>query len=662
MKLSHFPLPNAALPWLLLAQVFNLVLHYSYLPISLWGLVIVFIGWRWLMRSGHLPYPNRNLKGLVVLITVAVLVMNIRGFSLESAGTFLIATSLLKLIELRTLRDGYIAIFLNFFVLAVGFLFTQEMLSALWGIVIVNVLLVALASMHLMPNAQHSNKQLFALSAKLMLWSLPMMLVLYLLFPRFGPLWSFTLQSDQARTGLSDNMAAADIAELSQSSELAFRASFTDNQIPERRHLYWRALVLDHYDGRRWTTTYQSKVEWYSPQQQSEVGLEYEIIQEPTAKNWLFALSNPQALEPRTGVTDDQRLVARRPVHQRLRYRALFQSTVQTAQELSPYQRGLYLQLPQQGNQQARAWAQELSVLAPEVAANTIMQRFSEGEFYYTLKPQRYGTDEIDEFLFQRQQGFCAHYAGAMVFLARAAGIPARVVTGYQGGEWNAKEHYLTVRQFDAHAWVELWFADGGWQSFDPTAMVAEERILFGLAQAVADEGTFLQGQFSAYHFHGVAWVNQLRLWADNMEYVWQKWVLSYDNERQSSFLQNVLKLKDYQQGLYIIAASFVVFFMLASLLLWWRLRPQPQAPLLKAWGKLQQQGRRLHIEPDVGESLEHYLQRIAQQQPIVAEQAQRLASQINSVLYQEVVVSAESEQGLIQALREFTKELKRRR
>ncbi|MFY9179675.1 MAG: DUF3488 and transglutaminase-like domain-containing protein, partial [Venatoribacter sp.] len=453
----NFPLINAALPWLLLSQLAVLCLHISYMPISLWALIICFVAWRGLIVSGRLSHPNRWLKLLVVVLTLAVLALHIRGFNLESAGVFLISTSLLKVIELRTLRDGYILVFLNFFVLATGFLFNQSMLTALWGILVVALLLIALLRMHYSPNSRVANKELFNQVTKLMLWSLPMMLVLYFLFPRLGPLWSFSLQSEQAKTGLSSSMAVGDIAELSQSSELAFRASFTRGLPPNRQELYWRALVLDNFDGKQWSASgisdsrfgsFEQNVTWYSGHD-SSAGVEYEIIQEPTAKNWLFALDYPQAIEPRTGVTADYRLVARRPVFQRLRYKVRLVKPPYAS--LTAQEQLRYLQLPSAGNPLAKAWGAELAELPAEQAAQAIMRNFSTQAFYYTLKPQRYGNNEVDEFLFERKQGFCAHYASAMAFVARAAGIPARVVTGYQGGEWNELENYLTVRQYDAH-------------------------------------------------------------------------------------------------------------------------------------------------------------------------------------------------------------------
>lgn len=659
IKVAAMPLPNAFLPWLIGALALALLLHSSYLSVGFWLVAGLFIAWRWLIGKGKLPYPKKYLKTMTVALVLLLLASQVDGFNLESASTFLLATSLLKLIELRTLRDGYIAVFLNFFVLATGFLFTQDILSALLALAVVLLLLVCLNLMHYSTDAPLKHRQLLLQASKLMLLSLPMMLVLYLLFPRFGPLWSWSLQSGQAKTGLSDTMAAADIAEISQSSELAFRASFADNQVPARQELYWRALVLDYYDGRQWSVKHRASITWQTQTEQRSSLNEYEIIQEPHDKNWLFALSNPLAIEARTGVTDDQRLVSRRPVHQRLRYQV---GSVQTKKVIplssSEYRR--YLQLPRETNPAAQSWAQQQAQDAPQQTADSIMQMFAQQEFYYTLKPQTYGRNEIDEFLFERRQGFCAHYAGAMVFLARAAGIPARVVTGYQGGEWNAQEHFLTVRQYDAHAWVELWFEDIGWQQYDPTAMVAADRILYGLEQAVANEGTFLQGQLSVHRFKQIGWINQLRNWSAQAEYAWQKWVLSYDHERQSNFLENVLKLKSYQQGLYILAGSFVLFFIIGSVVLWWRLRPAPSSALVQAWRQLQQQGMRLQLAVAAGESVSQYMQRCQQQWPSLQAQCTEIQQLADSALYQPQTARTATEQELILALRQLTRSMKK--
>lgn len=647
---TDLQIPRSALLWLLGSNVAALLPHSQHLPLWMWGLALFVLIWRGLTHLGRLSYPNRWAKAVaVVAASAAVIVAFDKTFTLESAAAFLIAACLLKLLEMRSRRDGYVVIFLGYFLLGTGFLFDQGLLTGLYGILTVWLLTSALVALHQNSFTRDAgsvrrSRRAAKLAAGILLMSLPLMLVLYLLFPRLAPLWSIALQSGKAKTGLSAEMAPGDIAELSQSDELAFRVSFSDGQIPARDQLYWRALILDNYDGRRWQPSgVTSEVQWYpqswQPPAQAEGLIRYDIIQESTGEKWLFALRGVSAQEERTGMTMDDRLVARRPLHERKRYQALSWPSVSISEDgLAGLEQRQNLQLPRERNPQALAWAQQRRAEAGDDAAyiNGLLRHFREQDFYYTLKPPVMGSEEIDDFLFNQRRGFCAHYAGALVFLARAAGIPARVVSGYQGGEWNATDGYLTVRQYDAHAWTEVWLSGQGWIRVDPTAAVAPQRIEFGLERAVAEEGTFLQDNLlSPHRFKGVSWLNQLRLQMDSLNYYWQLWVLSYDGKRQKSFLNGWLGLEDYQQGLYVLGGSFGGFFLLASLIVWWRQRPAPLSPFMRSWQRLQDKGRKLGIEPQPGETAANYLQRLAQHCPQQKSLLLWLATEINRLLYQ---------------------------
>ncbi len=335
------PIPRTAVLWLLGSQLLSLWLHATHLPVWLWAVVAFVLGWRWLTHLGRVSYPDRRIKTLAVIAaSVAVFMAFERRLTLESASAFLIAASSLKLLEMKVRRDGYVVGYLSFFVLGTGFLFDQGILSGLYGVLAVWCLTTALVTLHGQDSAangqthslRRSSVQAGRLAGGILLVSLPMMLVLYLLFPRMGPLWSFTLQSGKAKSGLSEEMAAGDIVDLSQSDELAFRVSFSNGQLPAREQLYWRALVLDYYDGRRWLRQSGApQVSWFNPSNPpmpaASNQLEYEIVQEATDKNWLFALTGVRAAERGTGHTSDNRLVARRPVFQRQRYLALFNAT-----------------------------------------------------------------------------------------------------------------------------------------------------------------------------------------------------------------------------------------------------------------------------------------------------------------------------------------------
>lgn len=632
-------IPRRAVPWLLASQSYVLLQLVGHIPYWIYALLILALSWRSLTHAGRISYPNRLTKSLVVLAASAAIILTSR-FDLESATAFLVAAGVLKLLEMRHLKDAYIVIFLSLFIQGIVFLFDQSILFFLLAVTGVWLLLSTLVLLHYARNPQRQrHKQAIKLSAQLMLLSLPMMLALYILFPRFGPLWGLTLQSNQALTGLSDQMNPADIAELSQSAELAFRVTFDNNQLPQRQDLYWRALVLEHYNGRQWRAQQVHQLDFTaaSAQQLANSQLSYEIIQEATGQNWLFSLAPAASVEPDVGITDQGLLRVRRPIFQRKRYH-VHQLAEQAIMPLSALEKRIYLQLPKNTNPRAQALAARLQQQASSEAelVDTFMRYFSQQNFSYTLKPQTLGQEEIDDFLFNSQAGFCAHYAGALTFLARSAGIPARVVAGYQGGEWNAADQYLTLRQYDAHAWVEIWQQDKGWVRYDPTAMIAADRIEYGLEQALAHEDSFLQGQlFSMQKYKNIAWLNRLRITADTINYHWQRWVLSYDNERQQGFLQKILGFKNWQQGLYVIATSFVLFFLAASLWLWWRLKTPKLSPFMQAWQNLQRKTEGLGVEAVMGETVGQYCARLArrfpQHQALITQTAERL----DAYLYQ---------------------------
>ncbi|WP_430462313.1 transglutaminase TgpA family protein [Thalassolituus sp. LLYu03] len=616
----------------------------------MWGLAAFVLGWRWLTHVGRLSYPSRSVKAVaVVLATLAVVTAFGRSLSLESATAFLLAAAMLKLLEMRYQRDAYVVIFLSFFILSLAFLFDQGILSAAYGVFSVWLLICALMAVHRNSHSpfivgRTAQKRLAKGSAFVLLGSLPMMLVLYLLFPRLAPLWGFNLQSEEAKTGLSEILAPGDIAKLGQSDELAFRVSFENNQLPPRSLLYWRALILDAYDGRNWKPSFLvPEVRWYPAGRAFDAAddrvIRYDVIQEATGASWLFALRGMSSMEERMGVSADDRLVNRRPVFNRLRYRVESRPDLKLdSDHLTRLERDQYVQFPLSSNPQAQQYAAQLRQRFSDDAGllSFLMQEFNRQAFYYTLRPPALGDNDIDEFLFSTRRGFCAHYAGAFVFLARAAGIPARMVTGYQGGEWNGEEHYLTVRQYDAHAWTEAWLPGQGWVRFDPTAMVAPNRIAYGLEEAVREEGSFLEkSPFSVQKFKGLNLLNELRMQFDSLNYYWQRWVLSYDGQRQKNFLTNVIGLSDYENALYFLGSSFAVFFLSVSLIFWWRNRPAPVSPFMKAWNALQVRGTVAGVPVLSGETSANYLQRLAQQCPQQADDIRALSQAINAALYE---------------------------
>ena len=514
---------------LLTAQFLALLGHLVHAPIGVIALWLVCALWRWHIARMRMRFPNRAVK-LVLMLLAALFVWQSRGsvIGLEAGVVLLIAAFSLKIIEARTHRDAKVVIFLGFFVVLTAYLFESALWLALYSLVPIALLIAVwqgLYSPYMATNIRVSLKN----AALFLLLAAPLMVVLFISFPRVGPLWAMPLPNDKRLSGLSEQMSPADVAELSQSSALAFRATFS-SAIPVRQHLYWRALTLDHFDGRVWSHVPMSvQVDTV----EGEETIDYSVLMQPSGKNWLFVLDRVMAVD-QGRIMANYTVQRRRAVEQPMLYRArsYLEPSLESA-SVSPR----YLQLPEHGEPKAREWAQSLKTehQTPDEVVKALLRYFHEQPYYYSLKPGRLGEDSIDTFLFETRKGFCAHYAGAMAFVLRAAGIPSRVVAGYQGGE-QINPNTLQVRQLDAHAWVEYWQNGKGWQRVDPTYAVAPERIEHGLEEAVSEEQSFLaDSPFSPLRYKKFGPLNRLRLSWDQLNHQWQHWVLGFDRTQQQS-------------------------------------------------------------------------------------------------------------------------------
>ena len=603
--MSDVNLPGRTTVLLVITFLLSLYGHTDYLAWWFYVLAVFVCGWRFLVYRGFLEYPNGYVKTVgVVLASVAVYTSTGKQFSLEAASGFLVAAGLLKVLEVSTRRDAVVLVFLTLFTLATGFLFRQDILSGLVGIAILWLSCAAMISAQgALRSGMTPDLPVMKSSLILMLAAVPFMLAVYLVFPRLGPLWSVALQSESGISSLSDSMRPGQISDLTQSSETAFRVVF-DGDKPAQRDLYWRAMTLDVHNGESWeqspfdqqTQAFPRPV--YSDPEASAPLYSYEVIQEPTAKNYLFSLAGTFAAESPAEMSVTGLAVSNRKVYQRIAYRV--QSTLNFAPDLlargSLYR---YLQLPVAGNPRVREWVQTLPK-DPVAFSRSFFRTISDGDYYYTLKPPLYPVDEVDSFLFDEKRGFCEHYASAMVFAARANGIPARIVAGYQGGEWHP-DGYLTVRQYDAHAWVELW-SGTNWLRVDPTAAVAPERITSGLRQALVNEDTFLSNQLLSVHrLQDLQWLNAMRLQWDSINYLWSRWVLSYDDERQAGILKDWFGMKDLLNGLYLLAGLIGLTFLTATIVMWWQHRPEPESALVRVFSLLEERLRRLGLDVHEG-------------------------------------------------------------
>lgn len=532
-------LPRVALTWLLVAQALVILPHLPHLPLWVVGFWLGCAGWRIQVYRMRANYPN-GLAKLALVIAAAAGVWLSRGslIGLDAGVVLLIAAFVVKLVELKTRRDALVLILLGFFAVATSYLFDASLLAAAFSLLPVTALLAALIGLQQSSFADGPWRTL-RLAGGLLAQAAPLMLLLFLLFPRLGPLWSLPLPSARASTGLSDSMAPGDMIELGQSAELAFRVRF-DGPPPPQEHLYWRALTLENFDGERWTQGGYAQSAALAQWTRQGPALSYQVVMQPSARPWLFGLDMIGDGPADAQLKSDFRLQRKTPVREVLMYRAT--SWPQALRDADVAEQALRrnLQLPARGNPRARAWARQLRerYRQPDQLVAAVLQHFHDQPYAYTLRPPATGAERIDGFLFDTRRGFCEHYAGAMTFVLRAAGIPARVVTGYQGGERNPNGDYLLVHQFDAHAWVEYWQAGAGWRSVDPTFQVAPTRIERGLEQALAGEGSFLAGSpFSLERYRDFAALNGLRLAWDRLNYGWQRWVLGYQGEAQAQVL-----------------------------------------------------------------------------------------------------------------------------
>ncbi|WP_236198659.1 transglutaminase TgpA family protein [Pseudomonas pseudonitroreducens] len=614
------PIPRVALTWLLVAQAVVIIPHLEHLPAWIVALWLGCATWRIQVFRMRANYPSGIAK-LALVVAAGLGVWFSRGslIGLDAGVVLLIAAFVVKLVELKTRRDAWVLILLGFFAVTTSYLFQDDILAAAFSLLPVLALLASAIGLQQSGFAARPMPTL-RLAAALLLQALPLMLLMFLLFPRMGPLWSLPLPGDKAMTGLSDSMAPGDMVELSQSPALAFRASF-EGPPPPHSQLYWRALTLERFDGVRWTTAFQRGD--VAPQwRERGEAVEYQVIMEPNGRPWLFALDVARSSLGDARLMSDFHLERRTPVRQALMYRAT--SWPQALLEPTDGSRALRLNLslPKTGNPQARAWAQELHERYPQPGdlVQAMLRYFREQPFSYTLRPADTGAERIDGFLFNTRAGFCEHYAGAMAFVLRSAGIPARVVTGYQGGEVSSSGSYLSVRQFDAHAWVEYWQDGAGWTRVDPTGAVSPERIEQGLEAAMSSEGSFLeQDPFSPLRYRNISIINELRAAWDNLNYSWQASVLGYQSEQQGDLLRRWFGGLDREWiGALLVGGGGLLLGLLALLLFKpWRRTADMQ---LRSFQRFERMLAPLGVHRETGEGARDFCRRASKLLPAHAQ------------------------------------------
>jgi len=589
-----FALP--AYYWVLIAQVVVVLPHAAHLPLWLIGFAAVSI-------VAQLPYIKAKFKKLSHLkriyqsVQMLGFLLGLLGlwltystaFGLDMGVAFLVLCLVSKLWELYKRRDAYVVLNLSLFVLAALFLMDQGLLTTLE--VIVGAVIVLLAFIALNDDSNANGDGRLRTLGVLGVGALPLLVVLFLFFPRLPPLWSVQLSGQQAVTGVSDSMSPGDFANLGQSTELAFRVEFADDRPPQQQ-LYWRGLVFSDFDGVTWRPASQ-KDQWSSrlqapawiqnafatvPDESRAAPVNYKVILEPTQQNWLFGLDYPFSEQPDINTTSEFTLSKDQPVTQQLRYDVLQFAQMRIDPVLTEASRRENLALPNEGNPQARALAKQLfeqSDSDPVRYIAAIEQWINRTEFRYTLSPPRLNNNRIDEFLFETKAGFCEHYSSSFTFMLRAAGIPARVVAGYQGGEPSRNGNVWEVRQMDAHAWTEVWLEGQGWVRVDPTAFVAPERVEQGMNTMTEQQGAamFGNGASAQISYQQYQMLQTLRRLSDQASYYWQKDVVGYDQDKQADSLLKWFNISSIMQQIIWLATSAVSVMAILVFVIWYRRR-----------------------------------------------------------------------------------------
>jgi transglutaminase-like putative cysteine protease len=555
--------------------------HVSHLPLWCSALTAAVLVWRALLALRQAALPNRWIVLLVLFLATALTLWSHQTlFGKEPGVTMAVSLMALKTLELRARRDAFVVFFLGFFLVLTQILYSQSLLVA--GAMLVSVwgLLTALVLAH-MPAGQPSLRQAGALSARTALLGAPIMVVMFLLFPRIGPLWGVP-QDGTSSMGLSLRMRMGSVAEVALDDSVALRVRF-DGAAPQPQEMYFRGPVLGRFDGTEWrplpaalsTTPAASR---RVPGDLRPLGptVHYEMTLEPLRLSMLPLLEAtaraPQIEGIEVSLQDDLQALTDRPILQRLRFSA--EANTAFAHGPRTFRPGLrdYLALPGGFNPRARAWAAELRN-EPRYAgadattlARALLQHIRTQDFSYTLAPGEYlGPDTIDEFWLDRRAGFCEHFAAAFVVLMRALDVPARVVTGYQGTDPIPVDGYYIVRQSSAHAWAEYWQEGVGWQRADPTAAVAPERI--ERSRRLLPAPGFMAGALSSF---SPQILGQLRQGWETMNNRWNQWVLGYSRSAQFDLLRNLgLQSPRWEDLALLLAGSLSALATLAALWAW---------------------------------------------------------------------------------------------
>lgn len=617
---------------ILLSLILILAAHMLFSPVKL---SVIFAIMLLLLYRHYKKKTARISKVLTYGLTCCALIsiyLSYKSLIGIEAGVALLCTFLFaKALESHTQRDLIILFNFALFVSASSFLYSQSMWMTVLVILCLISCFIGLYRIQKSAFADYTSRHSSSQDAKhdlknvgkFIAYALPFFLLLFLFFPRLPPLWHVPIPDAKGVTGMSDTMSPGDIAELSQSSALAFRIVGNMQQLPPRSKLYWRAMVLDQYDGRTWTSNFSNQQSVQAAQLQPEqIDFQYQYIAADPRIQWIMALEK--------SVPNQQGYILRRdwsivPQRQNGRIQPItlqwvgesvdIQKNDAQSERYRRFVQRLNVQVQTQSDPKAQQFALQMfaqSQQQPERYVQNILQWYRNNGFSYTLKPGTLGQNRVDEFLFQSKQGFCEHYASSFALLMRYVGIPARVVVGYQGGELAPDGQSWEVRQQDAHAWTEV-LLNQKWVRIDPTAIIAPQRIDDSMQNLLADDRAVLGTDTQMWQYQHSNFIRSLRVWSDYASYQWQSKVVGYDAESQRRWFGRLGLYSNYALVAVLVSSILIVLAGYFGWIFW----------------KKRQQGSRVHRALDkFSKRLPAQLQK--QDAETVSVWMQRLAAQVD--------------------------------
>ncbi len=609
--------PRAVL-WLLAAMGLITLPHVGHLPVPLSAFFYALLCWRWLAIWRPRFQPNGMVISLLTLFAIALLYAQHQGIWGRDAGTsvFVVASGL-KLMELHRQRDVYLVCYLAFILAASQFLYQQSIVIAAYSLLVCCILLAALVTVS---NAQVKNTTALRTAAAIIMQALPLAAILFVLFPRVqAPVWMVMTNKNQAQSGLGDTLQPGSINELALSPQLAFRVKF-NGQLPPRNQRYWRGPVFSYTDGKVWRLSRNDYVVDYQDTVKfSGKAYHYTLLQEPQSRNWVYALDMPARFDASLQRNGNYQLISQTKPGEAAEY-ALTSYLQYNTGYLTKTEYRDNRQLPGQPSARIVDLVKQLQGFEakPERFIEQLLAYFRQQQFIYTLQPPLMQQNPIETFLFEARSGFCNHYATAFVYLMRVADIPARVVTGYQGGELNTVGRFLEIRQANAHAWAEVWLEGRGWVRVDPTTAIMPERIELDInVQRQIETGALsltpgeVDQQDNSFGFK-----QSIQLW-NSLDYHWQRWIVSYGGENQLSLL-SALGIDSLIESIFWLPASIGLALMLLAVYLF-RYRQQPEDPAVLLYRQFCKKMAKAGVAIRLGEGANDFAIRAKAQKPEIA-------------------------------------------